>query len=155
MAAGGWRISDDGENADVVMVNTCGFIEQAKTESIDVLLDASSTGAKVVATGCMAERYGKELAESLPEADAVLGFDHYPDMAARLDDILAGRTVESHQPSDRRKLLPLAPAARQSAAAVVPGHSRSAQADGAAIVEAPRSTWPWSASASPKAPSRT
>jgi ribosomal protein S12 methylthiotransferase len=131
LAAGGWRISDDGENADVVMVNTCGFIEQAKTESIDVLLDASSTGAKVVATGCMAERYGRELAESLPEADAVLGFDHYPDMAARLDDILAGRTVESHQPSDRRKLLPLAPAARQSAAAVVPGHSRAAQADAA------------------------
>jgi ribosomal protein S12 methylthiotransferase RimO len=135
LAAGGWTISDDGENADVVMVNTCGFIEQAKTESIDVLLDASSTGAKVVATGCMAERYGKELAESLPEADAVLGFDHYPDMAARLDDILAGRTVESHQPSDRRKLLPLAPAARQSAAAVVPGHSRSAQADAASLAE--------------------
>ena len=134
LAAGGWRISDDGENADVVMVNTCGFIEQAKTESIDVLMDASGTGAKVVATGCMAERYGKELAESLPEADAVLGFDHYPDMAARLDDILAGRTIESHQPSDRRKRLPLAPAARQSAAAVVvPGHSRSAQADGTAL----------------------
>ncbi|MEU6859352.1 30S ribosomal protein S12 methylthiotransferase RimO [Glycomyces sp. NPDC046736] len=133
LAAGGWQISDDGENADVVMVNTCGFIEQAKTESIDVLLDASSTGAKVVATGCMAERYGKDLAESLPEADAVLGFDHYPDMAARLDDILAGRTVASHQPSDRRKLLPLAPAARQGSAAVVPGHTRAAQADGAAV----------------------
>ncbi|GAB3646978.1 MiaB/RimO family radical SAM methylthiotransferase [Glycomyces tarimensis] len=132
LAAGGWRITDDGENADVVMVNTCGFIEQAKAESIDVLLDASNTGAKVVATGCMAERYGNELAESLPEADAVLGFDHYPDMAARLDDILAGRQVESHQPTDRRKLLPLAPAARQDAAAVVPGHSRAEQASEAA-----------------------
>ncbi|GAB3230205.1 30S ribosomal protein S12 methylthiotransferase RimO [Glycomyces halotolerans] len=135
LAAGGWRVTDDGENADVVMVNTCGFIEQAKAESIDVLLDASSTGAKVVATGCMAERYGTELAESLPEADAVLGFDHYPDMAARLDDIVAGRKVASHRPSDRRKLLPLSPADRQSAAAVVPGHSRAEQADAAADAE--------------------
>nr|WP_246039381.1 30S ribosomal protein S12 methylthiotransferase RimO [Glycomyces buryatensis] len=135
LSAGGWQITDDGENADVVMVNTCGFIEQAKTESIDVLLDASNTGAKVVATGCMAERYGTELANSLPEADAVLGFDHYPDMAARLDDILAGRAVESHQPSDRRKRLPLAPAERQNAAAVVPGHTRAAQADDAAAGE--------------------
>jgi tRNA A37 methylthiotransferase MiaB len=91
LAAGGWRISDDGENADVVMVNTCGFIEQAKTESIDVLLQAADSGAKVVATGCLAERYGAELAESLPEADAVLGFDDYPDIAARLDDVVAGQ----------------------------------------------------------------
>lgn len=123
LAAGGWSVTGDGENADVVMVNTCGFIEQAKTESIDVLLDASQTGAKVVATGCMAERYGTELAESLPEADAVLGFDHYPDMAARLDDILAGKRLDSHRPSDRRKLLPLSPVDRQAAAAVVPGHT--------------------------------
>ncbi|HLU29689.1 MAG TPA: 30S ribosomal protein S12 methylthiotransferase RimO, partial [Glycomyces sp.] len=135
LAAGGWRLSEDGENADVVMVNTCGFIEQAKAESIDVLLDAAGTGAKVVATGCMAERYGEELAQSLPEADAVLGFDHYPDMAARLDDVLAGREIASHRPADRRRLLPLAPAARQDAAAVVPGHSRSRQASEAADVD--------------------
>ncbi len=135
LTAGGWRIADDGEDADVVMVNTCGFIEQAKAESIDVLLDAADTGAKVVATGCMAERYGEELAQSLPEADAVLGFDHYPDMASRLDDILAGREIAAHRPADRRKLLPLAPAARQGAAAVVPGHSRSRQASEAADVE--------------------
>ena len=132
LASGGWRVTDDGENADVVMVNTCGFIEQAKTESIDVLLDAADTGAKVVATGCMAERYGTELADSLPEADAVLGFDHYPQMAQRLDDVLAGREVASHRPRDRRKLLPLSPADRQGAAAVVPGHSRAGQADAAA-----------------------
>nr|WP_198587016.1 30S ribosomal protein S12 methylthiotransferase RimO [Glycomyces xiaoerkulensis] len=132
LAAGGWSVTDDGEHADVVMVNTCGFIEQAKAESIDVLLDAAETGAKVVATGCMAERYGTELADSLPEADAVLGFDHYPDMAARLDDVLSGRELDSHRPTDRRRLLPLTPADRQSAAAVVPGHSRADQAAAAA-----------------------
>ncbi|WP_199038276.1 30S ribosomal protein S12 methylthiotransferase RimO [Glycomyces salinus] len=132
LAAGGWSVTGDGENADVVMVNTCGFIEQAKAESIDVLLDASQTGAKVVATGCMAERYGTELAESLPEADAVLGFDHYPDMAARLDDILAGKHLDSHRPGDRRKLLPLSPVDRQAAATVVPGHTRAEQAEAAA-----------------------
>ena len=123
LASGGWSVTGDGENADVVLVNTCGFIEQAKAESIDVLLEASRTGAKVVATGCMAERYGAELAESMPEADAVLGFDHYPDMASRLDDVLAGKRLDSHRPSDRRKLLPLSPVDRQAAAAVVPGHS--------------------------------
>ncbi|MGH8880761.1 MAG: MiaB/RimO family radical SAM methylthiotransferase, partial [Stackebrandtia sp.] len=122
LANGGWELTDDGEDAEVVMVNTCGFIEQAKQDSIDTLLEASDTGAKVVATGCLAERYGAELAATLPEADAVLGFDHYPDIAARLDAIVRGETVESHQPRDRRTLLPITPTQRPGAPAVVPGH---------------------------------
>jgi ribosomal protein S12 methylthiotransferase len=122
LAADGWQVSTDGERADVVLVNTCGFVASAKQESIDTLLAAADTGAKVVATGCMAERYGRELAASLPEADAVLGFDHYPDIAARLGDVLDGRTVESHVPRDRRTLLPLTPVERGSADVVVPGH---------------------------------
>ncbi|HZD97525.1 MAG TPA: 30S ribosomal protein S12 methylthiotransferase RimO, partial [Micromonosporaceae bacterium] len=84
LAQGGWTVTTDGSDADVVLVNTCGFVESAKQDSIDTLLAAADTGAKVVATGCMAERYGRELADSLPEASAVLGFDHYPDMAATL-----------------------------------------------------------------------
>ena len=52
----------------MVVVNTCGFVEKAKQDSIDTLLAAADTGAKVVAAGCMAERYGRELADSLPEA---------------------------------------------------------------------------------------
>jgi ribosomal protein S12 methylthiotransferase len=122
LAADGWQVSTDGERADVVLVNTCGFVASAKQESIDTLLAAADTGAKVVATGCMAERYGRELAASLPEADAVLGFDHYPDIAARLGDVLDGRTVESHVPRDRRTLLPLTPVERGSSDVVVPGH---------------------------------
>ena len=121
--AGGWQVSTDAEGADVVLVNTCGFVEKAKQDSIETLLAAADTGAKVVAAGCMAERYGKELAESLPEAQAVLGFDDYPDIAARLDGVLAGEKFDAHTPRDRRELLPLTPVARQAAKVVVPGHA--------------------------------
>src|SRR4051794_36477835 len=71
----------------------------------------------------MAERYGRELAESLPEAQAVLGFDDYTDIAARLDGVLAGERFDAHTPRDRRELLPLTPVARQAAKVVVPGHA--------------------------------
>ena len=84
---------------------TCAFVASAKKDSIDTLLSAADTGAKVVATGCMAERYGRELASSLPEAHAVLGFDDYPDISARLHAVLAGEHHESHVPRDRRTLL--------------------------------------------------
>ncbi|MEV6931320.1 30S ribosomal protein S12 methylthiotransferase RimO [Dactylosporangium sp. NPDC051485] len=123
LADGGWSVTTDGTDADVVLVNTCGFVAKAKQDSIDTLLAAADTGAKVVATGCLAERYGEELAGELPEAHAVLGFDHYPDMAARLDAILAGETIPSHAPRDRRTLLPITPVERRTATAVVtPGH---------------------------------
>ena len=65
------------EDADVVVVNTCAFIEDARRESIDTVLalaDVRSAGAELVVTGCMAERYGHELAEALPEVDRVAGF---------------------------------------------------------------------------------
>lgn len=125
--AEGFQLTDDPDGAEVIMVNTCGFIEQAKKDSIDTLLaatDHKQTGrAKaVVAVGCMAERYGRELASALPEADAVLGFDSYPQIADKLRTILAGTQIESHLPTDRRQLLPLMPVARQQAASAVPGH---------------------------------
>ena len=122
----GWELvaADDGD-ADVVVVNTCGFVAAAKKDSIDAVLAAADTGAKVVAVGCLAERYGTELAQSLPEADAVLGFDSYPELSGRLHDVLAGRTVPAHQPVDRRTLLPLTPVSRPAALAAglaLPGH---------------------------------
>jgi ribosomal protein S12 methylthiotransferase len=123
LSADGWRVTTDGSRADVVLVNTCGFVEKAKQESIDTLLAAADTGATVVATGCMAERYGRELAASLPEAAAVLGFDHYPDISARLAAIAAGEKIDSHEPRDRRTLLPLTPVSRRSADVVTPGHA--------------------------------
>ena len=125
LSAGGWSVGTDATGADVVVVNTCGFVADAKQESIDTLLAAADGGATVVATGCMAERYGKELADTLPEAHAVLGFDHYPDIAATIDAVARGEKVDSHQPRDRRTLLPLTPAQRQVKRADVslPGHA--------------------------------
>ncbi len=122
LSADGWRVTTDGSDADVVLVNTCGFVEKAKADSIETLMAAADTGATVVATGCLAERYGKELADSLPEAAAVLGFDHYPDISARLAAIAAGERIAPHVPRDRRTLLPLTPVARRGADVVVPGH---------------------------------
>ena len=130
LAAGGFVLVDDPAEAETVVVNTCGFIEQAKKDSIDTLLAAadfkeSGTTKAVVAVGCMAERYGAQLAGVLPEADAVLGFDDYADIADRLRSILAGGGHEAHVPRDRRKLLPIAPTDRQRAAGriVTPGHA--------------------------------
>ncbi|MDK1476417.1 30S ribosomal protein S12 methylthiotransferase RimO [Streptomyces sp. 549] len=128
LAADGWDLVEEAADADVAVVNTCGFVEAAKKDSVDALLEAGdlkgggSRTQAVVAVGCMAERYGKELAEALPEADGVLGFDDYSDISDRLQTILAGGVHASHTPRDRRKLLPISPAERQTTTVALPGH---------------------------------
>src|ERR671921_719845 len=126
LATGGYRLVEDAEGADAVLVNTCGFIESAKKDSVDAILAATDSGAEVVAVGCMAERYGSELAGALPEA-TVLGFDDYGAIGDRLDDVLSGRPLVPHTPRDRRTLLPISPVQRTAATAsddapVIPGH---------------------------------
>jgi ribosomal protein S12 methylthiotransferase len=122
LEAGGWQLTDAGADADVVLVNTCGFIQAAKQESIDELLEAAGSGAHVVAAGCLAERYGSGLAEAMPEAQ-ILSFDDYEDISSRLDAIVAGERWAAHEPRDRRTLLPLSPVARATSTAVrQPGH---------------------------------
>jgi ribosomal protein S12 methylthiotransferase len=77
MLADGLVPAESPEGADVVVVNTCAFVEEARQESIDTILNldgARAPGARLVVTGCMAERYGDELAEALPEVDSVAGF---------------------------------------------------------------------------------
>ncbi|MDQ1712946.1 MAG: ribosomal protein methylthiotransferase [Frankiaceae bacterium] len=123
-AGGGFELVADAADADAVVVNTCGFVEQAKQDSIDTLLEARGLDADgrrraVVAVGCLAERYGVELAATLPEADAVLGFDSYPDLAARLSAIIEGDRPASHVPRDRRALLPVSPVDRAAARAAL------------------------------------
>jgi ribosomal protein S12 methylthiotransferase len=118
LTASGWDLTSS-DDASVVLVNTCGFIQAAKQESIDELLIAAESGAKVAAVGCLAERYGAELAGELPEAQ-VLSFDDYGDIGARLDDVLAGRRRPAHTARDRRRLLPISPAQRQAPAPVSP-----------------------------------
>jgi ribosomal protein S12 methylthiotransferase RimO len=120
LAADGWTLVSDVEAAEVAVVNTCGFIESAKKDSIDALLEANSLKEHgktraVVAVGCMAERYGQELAKALPEADGILGFDDYQDISARLQSIVSGNAHTPHVPRDRRSLLPIAPADRPAA----------------------------------------
>ena len=89
LRADGLESVADAESADVVVVNTCAFIADARQESIDTILDLSSRrrdGSKLIVTGCLAERYGDELAAEIPELDQVAGF------GTRLD-VEAGSTV--------------------------------------------------------------
>jgi ribosomal protein S12 methylthiotransferase len=145
LAADGFLLVADPQEAEAVVVNTCGFVEAAKKDSVDTLLDAADLKAggsakAVVAVGCLAERYGRDLADSLPEADAVLGFDDYPDIADRLRGVLAGERLHPHTPRDRRRLLPISPAARDASTVVVPGHAVAAPdlPPGAAPASGPR-----------------
>ncbi|MGH3443632.1 MAG: 30S ribosomal protein S12 methylthiotransferase RimO [Nitriliruptorales bacterium] len=94
----GHALVEEPADADVVLVNTCTFITPATEESVDTVLAACDLkedgGARaVLAVGCMAERYQDELAASIPELDAVVGFAAYPRLAAIVDDLLAGRDV--------------------------------------------------------------
>jgi ribosomal protein S12 methylthiotransferase len=131
LEAGGFRLVDAAADAQTVVVNTCGFVAAAKKDSVDTLLEAADLKGNgrtqaVVAVGCLAERYGNELADSLPEADAVLGFDDYPAIATRLRRILAGEHQDAHTPRDRRALLPLSPVERAGGPAPsIPGHGQS------------------------------
>jgi ribosomal protein S12 methylthiotransferase RimO len=115
LSADGWTLVQDGSESDVVLINTCGFIEQAKKDSIDTILQAAEamTGnGKVVAVGCLAQRYGKELALELPEADAILSFDDYANIGTTLRKVMAGEEITPHEPGDRRTLLPITPVDR-------------------------------------------
>ncbi|MFM2183000.1 MAG: ribosomal protein methylthiotransferase RimO [Actinomycetota bacterium] len=77
LLADGMTPADDADQADLVVINTCAFIDEARRESIDTILaleERKKAGARLVVTGCMAERYGDELREALPEVDQVAGF---------------------------------------------------------------------------------
>jgi ribosomal protein S12 methylthiotransferase len=88
LAEAGYRRAETPDDADVVMVNTCAFVEAARQESIDTVLELaerSRSDARVVVLGCMAQRYETELAAALPEVDEVIGLDRYGELIARLD----------------------------------------------------------------------
>jgi ribosomal protein S12 methylthiotransferase len=92
----GYSDATDPETADVVMVNTCAFIEDARRESIDTILglaEAKRSDAKLVVMGCMAQRYEHELVAALPEADAVIGLDRYPELLDELDSMTGWQPV--------------------------------------------------------------
>jgi ribosomal protein S12 methylthiotransferase len=100
--ADGLEPATDVADADLVVVNTCAFVEAARQESIDTVLalaDAKRAGARLVVTGCLAERYGDELASALPEADAVVGFAQ--------EGSIAQVTMLARKPTGVRDLLDL------------------------------------------------
>lgn len=139
--AAGFQLVDD--SADLILINTCGFIEQAKKDSIDTIIAAADTGVPVVAVGCLAERYGTELAAELPEAAAVLGFDDYPDIAAKLHAVLNGEKVMAPTPQDRRALLPITPVDRAAFSHDQPGHQIAAGLGGPKVLRKRISTRPY------------
>ena len=85
----GHEITTDADGADVVIVNTCAFIDRAKQESIDTILELAekkkATGARLVVTGCLAERYRDSLQKEIPEIDALLGTGDVPNILAAID----------------------------------------------------------------------
>jgi ribosomal protein S12 methylthiotransferase len=104
LGVSGYRQADDVESADVVMVNTCAFIEAARAESIDMVLDHAGRrrpDAKMIVLGCMAQRYQSELAEALPEVDAVIGLERYAELIPQLDRLTGWEPVRlSTSPMD-------------------------------------------------------
>jgi ribosomal protein S12 methylthiotransferase len=107
LAAAGYRVVADPEQADAVVVNTCAFVEAAKRESIETILDAAALkdhgrARTVLVTGCLAERYTDELRVELPEADAVVPFADY----GRLPELLRGPGAPPGRPAGLPSLVP-------------------------------------------------
>jgi ribosomal protein S12 methylthiotransferase len=98
LAEAGYRLVQDPAKAEVVVVNTCGFIESAKEESVDAIVELaelkrSGRCRKLVVTGCLVQRHADELARELPEVDHFLGTGAYPDIARVVSDAQAKRLV--------------------------------------------------------------
>lgn len=99
----GYTLTADPADADIAVVNTCGFIQAAKEEAIDTILElaelkASGSLKRIIVTGCLAERYREEVAEQFPEADAVIGIGDQTDICAVLERVTAGDRVTQFAP---------------------------------------------------------
>ena len=99
LASHGYSITDDETAADIIVINTCCFIHDAKEESIQTILEMaeyrkSGSCKALLVTGCMAQRYQKEIREEIPEVDAVLGTTAFDDILETLDQALQGSCVE-------------------------------------------------------------
>ena len=91
----GWQITDDETQADVIVINTCCFVHDAKEESIQTILEMAEykkTGSlkALIVTGCLAQRYQEEIVKEIPEVDAVLGTTSYDKIADAIDGALEG-----------------------------------------------------------------
>lgn len=96
LSEAGYTWAESPEMADVVMVNTCAFIEEARAESVETILDLNDRkrpGARSVVIGCMAQRFGVEVEHALPEVDVVLGLDRYGELVTTLDHLTGWEPV--------------------------------------------------------------
>lgn len=105
----GYEIASSAEEADAVVINTCGFIDAAKQEAIDNILEMGQlkeegTIQKIIVTGCLAERYRDEILKEMPEVDAVMGIGANGDIVKTVEEVFAGDTVSLYPP---KKDLPL------------------------------------------------
>lgn len=101
MEEAGLAITDELNDADVIILNTCGFINDAKTESITRIFELSQeaeiTGAKLIVSGCLAERYAKELTKEIPEADAFLGVNEYEKLPEIIEAVFSEDTARKQR----------------------------------------------------------
>ena len=105
----GFEITPDEAQADVIIVNTCGFIDRAKKESIDTILDVATLKTEgnlkaLIVTGCLAERYMQDILHELPEVDAVVGIGASKDICRIVNEVLQNGTKQSY-PADKSSLL--------------------------------------------------
>ena len=105
LTAGGHEITDDETQADAIVINTCCFIKDAKEDSVETILEMAEykkTGSchALIVTGCMAQRYQKEIIEEVPEVDAVLGTTSYGDIVKALEEAVAGNHFEEFRDID-------------------------------------------------------
>ncbi|HET9030141.1 MAG TPA: 30S ribosomal protein S12 methylthiotransferase RimO [Candidatus Aquilonibacter sp.] len=94
LGAAGYELAPDAESADTVVINTCAFIDPAKAESTEVILEhaqGKAPGQQLVVAGCLAQRYGEQLQSLIPEIDGVVGTGAYGSIVELLDDVAAGR----------------------------------------------------------------
>jgi len=93
LGAAGWSLEADADRADAVVVNTCAFIDPAKAESTDAIMEQAQrkrAGQQLIVAGCLAQRYGEQLVTLVPEIDGVIGTGSYASIAEMLDDVRAG-----------------------------------------------------------------
>ncbi len=95
----GHTVTGDPEGADVAVLNTCGFIESAKSEAIDNILELAELKAegklkKLLVTGCLTQRYPDDIRAELPEVDGMLGTGSYTDVVAAVEELMAGERAE-------------------------------------------------------------
>ena len=103
------EITNDPEAAEIIIVNTCGFIESAKQESIDTILSMAAYKTEgccryLIVTGCLAQRYAQELFQDMPEVDAIVGTNVYKDIAQVIERVMQGQRILHLSETDFEKI---------------------------------------------------